>query len=326
VKRRTFISGLGSAAAWPLVARGQQSAVPVIGYLNGGAELEGRRLTAAFHQGLGEQGFVEGRNVEIIYRWAENQYDRLPVFAEELVRRRVAVIVTTAGGGTAIAAKSATTSIPIVFQTGADPIKVGLVTNFSHPGGNVTGVAMLTVALIAKRLELLHEIVPHAAVIGFLVNPATPRVEEQIREAQNAAHRFGLRLVIGNASTPNAIEAAFADFALQPVEALLVDTDPLFFVRRDQLSELAARYALPAIYHAHEITEAGGLMSYGSHFADAYRLAGGYAGRILKGDRPADLPVQQVTKIEFVINLKTAKALGITFPISLLGRADEVIE
>jgi putative ABC transport system substrate-binding protein len=326
MKRRAFVAGLGSAALWPVAARAQQSTMPVIGYLSGGTELEGRRLTAAFHQGLGEQGFVEGRNVEVLYRWAENQYDRLPVFAAELVRRRVAVIATTAGAGAALAAKSATTSIPIVFQTGADPVELGLVGSFSHPGGNVTGVAMLTVALISKRLELLHEIVRHAVAIGFLVNPAYPKVEEQIREAQNAARKLGLQLVIENASSPNEIEVAFGNFASQQVQAVLVDTDPLFFVRRDQLAALATRYTLPAIYHAHEIAEAGGLMSYGSHFADAYRLAGSYAGRILKGDMPSDLPVQQVTKVELVINLKTAKALGLTIPLNLLGRADEVIE
>jgi ABC-type uncharacterized transport system substrate-binding protein len=324
MRRRDFITLLGAAAAgWPIAAGAQQPAMPVIGFLSGGKSTD---ATAAFRQGLGEQGFIEGSNAEIVYRWAETQYDQLPVLAADLVRRQVAVIFAAPPIASALAAKSASAKIPIVFATGFDPVARGLVASLNRPGGNVTGVTFLIEALVAKRLEVLHEIVPAATSIGFLVSPTSPTVEAQIREAEIAARNLGIRLVILNASTPSEIERAFAILVEQRVGALLAGADNFFAVQRDQLVALAARHAVPAIYTLPEAVKAGGLMSYGANAADANRLAGTYVGRILKGEKPAELPVQQSTKVELVINMKTAKALGLTLPITLLGRADEVIE
>lgn len=325
MKRREFIAGLG-AAAWPVGARAQQL-MPAVGYLSANIESASRATTAAFRQGLGEIGYVEGQNVELIYRWADAQYDRVPGLAGDLVRRGVAVIVATGGAGPALAAKSATATIPIVFAHGADPVLIGLVASFNRPGGNVTGVSFLTVALTAKRLELLREIVPAATSIGYLVNPAqTPIVEASMREAEIAARTLGVRLVVLNASASGDIELAFTTLVEQRIGAVLVDADPFLFAQSDHLAALAARHAVPAIYAFREAVEAGGLMTYGASLSDAYRLAGSYTGRILSGEKPAELPIQQYTKVEFIINLKTAKALGLTFPLNLLGRADEVIE
>jgi len=326
MRRRDFIAGLGSAAAWSLVARAQQSAMPVIGYLSGNTEIGNRPAAAAFRKGLGEEGFVEGWNVEILYWWAETQYDRLPALANDLVRRRVSVIVATSVIGAARAAKSATATIPIVFQTGLDPVESGLVASLNRPGGNITGIFTLGRDLAAKRLELLRESVPAASSIGVLLNPSSIGAEPQMKAMEIAARVLGLRLVILNASTPGEIDAVFATVVGERVGALMTDADPLFFTQGAQLAALAARHRVPMIHYAREMVDAGGLMSYGVNVADAYRLVGKYAGRILKGDKPADLPVQQATKVELVLNMKTAKALGFTFPLNLLGRADEVIE
>jgi putative ABC transport system substrate-binding protein len=327
MRRREFITLIGGAAAWPYGARAQQQALPVIGFLSGGTEGGPlRSATAAFHQGLGESGFIEGRNVEILYRWAETHNDRLPALAADLVRRRVAVIVATASPGAALAAKSATATIPIVFQVGVDPVEFGLVASISRPGGNLTGTSFLIQELIAKRLELLHQIVPTVATIGFLVNPTMPGIETQIREAEVAARTLAVSLVVSNANTVSEIEAAFAVLVRQGIGALLAGSDALLFEHSAQVVALAARHAIPAIYAYGNIVNAGGLISYGSSLEDAFRLVGVYAGRILKGEKPADLPVQQSTKVELVINLETAKALGVTVPETLLARADKVIE
>jgi putative ABC transport system substrate-binding protein len=324
MRRREFIAGLGgAAAAWPLAVGAQQPALPVIGYLSGGTESGDQSFTDAFRQGLNEQGYVERRNVEILYRWAEMRNDRLPALAADLVDRRVAIIVATRGNAPALAALSASKTIPIVFSIGADPVELSLVASLNRPGGNVTGLTVLTKTLTTKRLELLHGIVPAAKSIGFLVNPTAPQVETETREAEIAARILGIRVVFANASSPNEIEAAFGTLVGQRVDAFLTAADPVFWT---QLAGLAARNGVPAIYNAREIVLAGGLMSYGATFSDSIRLAGTYAGRILKGEKPADLPVQQSTKVELVINVKTAKALGLTIPETLLATADEVIE
>jgi putative ABC transport system substrate-binding protein len=327
MKRRTFIAGLGSAAAWPGVARGQQSAVPVIGYLSGSAKDAEQHLLPSFHHGLSEQGFVEGRNVEIIYHWTAARYDELPALAAQLVSRRVAVIFATGTAAAALAAKSATATIPIVFQFGANPVDLGLVASLNRPGGNITGVTILTQELISKRLELLRDTVPAATTIGFLFNPAAPQIEAEMREAENASRSVGVQLASFKAKVPDEIDTAFADIAQQRVDALLMAADTLFAgAQVDRIAALVSHYRIPAISNQREFAVAGGLMAYGASFFDTYRMAGGYVGRILKGEKPGDLPVQQSTKVEFFINLKAAKALGITFPLKLLGRADEVIE
>jgi putative ABC transport system substrate-binding protein len=282
--------------------------------------------TTAFRQGLKEAGFVEGRNVEVLYRAAEFRYDRAQELAAELVWRRVDVIVAVGGPASALAAKSATSRIPIVFANGGDPVGSGLVASLSRPSGNITGISFLMVALTAKRLELLHETVPAVVEVGYLINLTLPDLEAELKEAKIAADTFGIRLVPQNASTPIEIEEAFATFARQRIGAVLVDAEPLFVVNGGQIAGLAARYALPAIYSVRENAEAGGMMSYGASLSDAYRLAGTYAGRILKGEKPAYLPVQQSTKVDFAINLKTANALGLTIPPRLLVLADQVIE
>jgi len=326
MNRRGFITLLGGAAAWPLAAGAQQPAIPVIGYLGGLSRDTLAPRLAAFHKGLGETGYVEGRNVAFEYRWAEGQYDRLPALAAELARRQVAVIAALGGDATAHAAKAATTAIPIVFAVTADPVRSGLVSSLNRPGGNLTGVNFLLNVIAAKQFEVLQEAVPKPGTVGFLVNPSGPEAESAVSEVRAAAQALGHELLVANASSEREIDAAFAMLAQRRIGALLVGNDVFFYSRREQIVALAARHAIPTIYQVREYTQAGGLMSYGTNVDDAQRLAGVNVGRILQGAKPADLPVQQAVKVELVLNLKTAKTLGITFPLSLLGRADEVIE
>jgi ABC-type uncharacterized transport system substrate-binding protein len=328
MKRRDLIIALGGALAWPLAARAQQKAMPVVGFLSASNASPGpvAPLTAAFRQGLSETGYVEGQNVAIEYRWAEGHYDRLPALAADLVGRKVDVIVSTGGTPTALAAKNATSTIPIVFRGGGDPVGAGLVASLARPGGNLTGVSMLIDELTRKRLELLSELVPKAKVIALLVNPKNPATETVMRDVQEAARVKGLQLPILKANSESEIDAAFATLVQLHAGALVVAADPFLSSRREQLVALATRYAVPAIYAWREFAEAGGLISYGSSLTTAFRQLGNYAGKILKGAKPADLPVQQSTRFELVINLKTAKARGLTIPQSLLLRADEVIQ
>jgi len=329
MRRRQFITMLGGAAAsslsWPLAARAQQPAMPVIGFLSSRSPAD-EQFVAAFGQGLNEAGFVERRNVTIEYRWAENQLDRLPALAAELARRQVAVILAVGGSAPALAAKAATSTIPVVFIIGGDPVKLGLVASLNRPGGNVTGVTILSGALTAKRLELLRELVPGSGVVACLVNPSSPEIETQLTDIRAVSRTFGQEIPVLNASNERDIDAAFATLVRQQIGGLLVANDGFFVGRREQLVALAARHAIPAMYFLREFASAGGLMSYGNSLADAYRQVGTYAGRILKGAKPADLPVEQAVKIELVINLKTAKALGLDVPTTLLLRANEVIE
>jgi putative ABC transport system substrate-binding protein len=326
MRRREFIGLLGSAAAvWPLAARAQQPALPVIGYVDGWS-LDGfEPYIAALRQGLSETGYVEGKRVTIEYRWAQGDYNRLPALVADLIQRKAAVIVT---GTTPVTrtAKTASTTVPIVFVIGADPVKVGIVTSLNRPGGNVTGVSFLANSLLPKQFEVLHETIPKAASIGFLVNPINPNAEADAKDVQAAANALGRKLFVVQARTDSDFETAFATLVQNGVGALCVDIDPFFITRPHQLVALAARHALPAIYPLREFATAGGLMSYGSSFAGAYREAGLYAGKILNGAHPADLPVQQAVKVELVVNLRVAKTLGLTIPLALLGRADEVIE
>jgi putative ABC transport system substrate-binding protein len=326
VKRREFITLVGGTAlAWPVVARAQQSAMPVIGFLGTRASGEDPQLLAAVRQGLKEAGYVEGQNVAMEYRFAENQYDRLPALAADLVRRRVAVIV--ANGRAAQAAKEATATIPIAFVAGFDPVEVRLVASMNRPGGNITGVSILDVELGPKRLQLLHELIPTATIMAALVNPSDPaRADITSKELQAAAHSLGLQLHVLHASTDRDFDTVFARMVELRAGGLVIGGEPFFNSRSEQLGALTIRHAVPTVYQLRTFAAAGGLMSYGGSLTDAYRLLGVYAGRILKGAKPADLPVQQATKVEMVINLKTAKALGLTVPQSLLGRADEVIE
>jgi putative tryptophan/tyrosine transport system substrate-binding protein len=328
MRRREFIAGLGSAAAWPVVGHAQRRALPVIGYLSNGSLDTRRDLLAAFLGGLAETGFVEGRNVDIEYRWADDRTERLPALAADLVRRQVAAIAAPSTAATALAAQAATQDIPVVFLTGADPVELGLVTSFNRPGGNLTGVAVLSAQLAAKRLELLREFVPSAKSIAYLVNsgnPAFVRVESEL--VQTAARVLGVDLLILSAGTSEEIDTAFQSLVQQQAGAVLPSGDALFGVsQRDELVTLAARHRIPVIYDRREGAVDGGLVSYGSDIANAVRLVGVYTGRILSGEKPRDLPIQQPTKVELVINLKTAKALGLTIPETLLATADEVTQ
>jgi ABC-type uncharacterized transport system substrate-binding protein len=325
VKRRAFITLLGGAAAWPLGARAQQSTMPVIGFLNQGSAQPSAYLVAAFRKGLKEIGYVEGYNVAIEYRWAESQYNQLPQLAADLISRRVSVLAV-AFLPAALAAKAATSTIPICFVTGADPVHQGLVASLNRPGGNVTGVAFLSQLLGAKRLGLLHELVPAAGTFALLVNPANPNAEGLMKDLQAAGHALGKQIVVLRASTEREIDRQFASLKQQQVTALIVAPDAFFDSQRDHIVELVARQAIPAIYERREAAAAGGLMSYGANVADAYHQAGIYTGRILKGEKAADLPVTLPTKFELVINQQAAKGLGIEIPPMLLARADEVIE
>jgi putative ABC transport system substrate-binding protein len=327
MRRRELITLLGgAAAAWPLAARAQQPGKPVIGFLDSKSPDDSAHMVAAFRRGLNESTFIEGQNVTIEFRWAQNQYNQLPVLAADLVRRRVDVIAAT-GGPAALAAKAASATIPIVFRLAADPIAAGLVASLSRPGGNVTGVTSLNVEVGSKRLEFLHELVPTATIMAGLVNPTNPTNAEILsRDLQATARLLGLQLHLLHASSDADIDAVFATLTELRVAGLVIGTDAVFTSRDEKLAALGLRYRIPTIYQWREFVAAGGLMSYGGSFADSYRLAGVYTGRILKGEKPADLPVQQATKFELFINLKTAKALGITVPPTLLARADEVIE
>jgi putative ABC transport system substrate-binding protein len=326
IRRRDFITLLSSAVAtWPLAAHAQQPALPVIGFLWSGERDSGARRVTAFRDGLNEAGYIEGQNVTFEHRWAEGHYDRLPELAADLVRRRVAVIATE-GTPAAFAAKTATTAIPIVVVMGGDPVQMDLIASLNRPGGNVTGVNVLISALLAKQLEILHEMVPGAALIGFLVNPTGPSGESETRDVQAAAEVLGQKLLVVRASTEGELESAFATLARQQAGALVIGADVFFNNRLAQLVAMASRQALPSIYVLRDFPAMGDLMSYGTSLTDGFRRGGSYAGRILKGERPAELPMQQSTKVELVINLKTAKALGVSIPLPLVGRADEVIE
>jgi putative ABC transport system substrate-binding protein len=326
VKRREFISLVGGAAAmWPLMARAQQ-AVPTIGFLGSVSAISQALPVSAFRQGLSEQGFIEGQNVVIEFRWADGRYERLPALAVELVQRGVAVLAGAGGDSVALAAKSATTTIPIVFNTGTDPVQLGLVASLNRPAGNLTGISQLSGDLTAKRLQLARELVPGAAVIAILVNPNNPNTGNRVAETQRAARAIGIQLHVAHAGAEGNFEAAFADIARKRADALVVSPDPFLNSRAPELASLAARHAIPAVYGWPEYVSAGGLISYGTNLADVYRLVGTYTGRILKGEKPGDLPVQLAAKVQLNINLKTAKALNLDVPPALLARADEVIE
>jgi putative tryptophan/tyrosine transport system substrate-binding protein len=326
MRRREVIAGLGSAVAWPVGVRAQRAAMPMVGFLSPNREPGEPHLMAAFRQGLREGAYVEGRNVEILYRWAEDRNDRLPPLAADLVRRQVAVIVTPGGTPATLAAKAATQTIPIVFAVGGDPVELGLVQSLNRPGGNLTGITTRTAEAASKPLELLHELVPASDLFAVLVNPTNRTIALEVEELQVAARVLGVRLLILDTSSQGDIEAAFATLVRERSGALVISSDNLFLTQRDQIVALAARYSVPAILQYREFAAAGGLMSYGTDLSDSNRQVGVYTGRILNGEKPADLPVQQATKVQLTINMKTAKALGITFPTALLVRADEVIE
>ena len=325
LRRRKFLTLLGGAATWPIASRAQQSAMPVIGFVNSASPGGSYPPLPAFLKGLSEIGFIEGRNVAIEYRWADGHYERLPALIADLVQRQVSVIAATSTPA-AVAAKPATSTIPIVFETGSDPVALGLVASLSQPGGNVTGVTNLIAGLMSKQLGLLRELVPGSTAIAALVNPNFAGTEQQLRDVEAAARTLRLQLIVLRAGTERELETAFVTLAQQGAGTLLVGADPFFSANRDQIVALAARHAIPAMYWLREFAVAGGLMSYGTDLADSYRLAGIYTGRILRGEKPADLPVQRSIKFEFVINIKTAKALGIEVPNSMQLLADEVIE
>jgi ABC-type uncharacterized transport system substrate-binding protein len=326
MRRRKFITLMGAAAAWPLAASAQQPAVPVVGFVNPTSAQSFARPLSAFLKGLGETGYVEGRNVAIEYRWAENRNDRLPAMVADLVRRQVSVIAATSTPA-AVAAKAATTTIPIVFEIGSDPIQLGLVASLSRPGGNITGATQLVQEVTPKMLELLHELLPTAHVMALLVNPTSPALAQTYTsKVLAAAHTLGLELHVLNASSERDFDGVFARLIELRAGGLVIGAEAFFTSHSEQLAALAAHYGVPTIYKGREFAAAGGLMSYGSDITDSYRLTGIYTGRVLKGAKPADLPVQQATKIELYINLKTAKALGINVPLPVSGRADEVFE
>ena len=326
MRRRDVITLIGGAAAgWPLAVRAQQSVMPVIGFLNGASLVGYAPMVAAFSQGLKEAGYVEGQNVAIEYRWADGHYDRLPTLAADLVRRKVSVIAATSTPANLVA-KTATNTIPIVFTTASDPVQLGLVASLSRPGGNVTGATQLSVEVGPKRLELAHELIPAATAVALLVNPTNPSADTLSKDLMAAALTRGLKLYVLRASTESEIDAAFTSVIERRASVLVIGTDAFFNGQSKQLAALTVRHSVPAIYQYGDFTAAGGLLSYGGSIKNSYRLAGVYTGRILKGEKPADLPVQQSTKVELIINLKTAKALGLTIPQTLLARADEVIE
>jgi putative ABC transport system substrate-binding protein len=326
IGRREFITLLGGTATWPLAARAQQQAMPVIGLLDSTSPDVHTNLLRSFRQGLNETGFVEGSNVAIEYRWSDGQYGRLPELAADLAHREVSVITTIDGSASALAAKAATSTIPIIFRIGADPVALGLVASLNRPGGNVTGVTSLTVEVGPKRLEVLHQLVPTATVMALLLNPTSPFAETLTRDLQAAARMLGLRIHVLNASTDGDITSAFAQLLQLRTAGLVIGSDVFFNSRSQQLAARTVRHAMPAVYQYREFVAAGGLMSYGGSLEDSYRSAGIYTGRVLKGEKPADLPIQQSTKVELFINLKTAKGLGLEVPPTLLARADEVIE
>jgi putative ABC transport system substrate-binding protein len=326
MRRREFITLVGGAAAWPLAARAQQPTMPVVGYLGAQSPAAFASRVTAFRQGLAEAGYTEGRNVAIEFRWAEGQHDRLAALAADLVDRQVAVIVAPGGAPAALAAKSVTTSIPIVFEMGADPIAMGLVGSLNRPGGNLTGVSSLNVEVTPKRLEILNEFIPSAALVAVLINPTSPTADSQLTKLRASANGLGLQLHVLHASMKRDFYPAFETLLELPAGGLVVASDTFFATHGEQLAALAVRYSVPTIHQSRDFAIAGGLMSYGGSFFESHRQAGVYAGRVLKGDKPGDLPVQQVTKVELFINLVAAKNLGITFPLSLLGRADTVIE
>jgi putative ABC transport system substrate-binding protein len=326
MKRRDFITLLGgAAAAWPLAAGAQQPAMPVIGYLSSLGQAISVRFDAAFRQGLSDMGYFEGQNVSVEYRWITERYDALPAMAADLVQRQATVIFAL-GPPAVLAAKAASGTVPIVFVTGADPLKFGFVASFNKPGGNITGIWMVLTALAEKRLQLMHDLLPKAELIGLLINPTSPVAEPQKREAQAAAHVLGVKLTVLSAVTENDFDQVFASLARQRADALFVSADPFFASKREHLVALAAQHAMPTTYEFREFVEAGGLMSYGTVLSDGFYKGGNYVGKVLKGTKPADLPVEQVDKFELVINLKTAKTLGLTVPDKLVALADEVIE
>ena len=326
MRRREFITLVGGAVTWPLAARGQQSAMPVVGVLGGHTSAEWQSFVAAFNEGLKEVGYVDGQNVSTEYRWAEGNYARLPELAADLVRQKVAVIAAIGGVNSALAAKAVTSEIPIVFLTGRDPVESGLVDSFNRPAGNLTGVSLLNDALMAKRLELLRELVPNATTVAFLINPSNRNHQSNLKILEAAARAGGQQLIVLSAAADNDIEPAFSMLARQRVEGLIVAPDPFLDSHRETLVKLAMRHSVPTIFQWREFVQAGGLISYGTSLADAHRQVGIYAGKILRGARPADLPVVQATKIELFVNLQTAKKLGLTVPTSILLRANEVIE